>query len=68
MAMSVRFTEEQTERLRRQAEAEHRSMQAVVFDALDEYVERREHKVHLRRVLDRVLSEDQKILWRLGHE
>ena len=46
MAMNLRLTDEQTEALRRQAEAERRSMQAVIVTALDEYVER-----HARRAL-----------------
>ena len=38
MAMTLRLTEEQTEALRRKAEAEHRSMQQVAQSAIDAYV------------------------------
>ncbi len=40
--MTLRPSDDQTERLRRRAEAENRSMQAVVLDAIEEYIERRE--------------------------
>lgn len=38
MAMTLRLSEEQTEALRRKAEAEHRSMQQVARAAIDAYV------------------------------
>ena len=38
MAMTLRLSEEQTEALRRKAEAEHRSMQQVAQAAIDAYV------------------------------
>jgi hypothetical protein len=36
--MTLRLTDEQSEALRRRAEAEHRSMQQVVLAAIDAYV------------------------------
>jgi hypothetical protein len=39
MAMTLRLTDEQTEALRRAAEAEHRSMQQVALAAIDAYVQ-----------------------------
>jgi hypothetical protein len=38
--MTLRLTDEQTEALRRRAEAEHRSMQQVALAAIDAYVHR----------------------------
>ena len=38
MAMTLRLSDEQTEALRRKAEAEHRSMQQVALAAIDAYV------------------------------
>jgi hypothetical protein len=38
MAMTLRLSDEQTEALRRKAEAEHRSMQQVALAAIDTYV------------------------------
>jgi hypothetical protein len=38
MAMTLRLSDEQTEALRRKAEAEHRSMQQVAQAAIDAYV------------------------------
>ncbi|MQA84403.1 MAG: ribbon-helix-helix protein, CopG family [Streptosporangiales bacterium] len=41
MAMTLRLSDEQTEALRRQADAEGRSMQQVVRSAVEEYLARR---------------------------
>lgn len=38
VAMTLRLSDEQTEALRRKAEAEHRSMQQVALAAIDAYV------------------------------
>ena len=38
MAMTLRLSDEQTQALRRKAEAEHRSMQQVALAAIDAYV------------------------------
>ena len=40
--MTVRPDESQVERLRRRAETEGRSMQAIVLAAIDEYIDRRD--------------------------
>jgi predicted transcriptional regulator len=66
MAMTLRLTADETEALRRQAESEGLSMQDVARAAVREYVERRAHKVRVRRALDRVLAEDADVLKRLG--
>lgn len=47
MGMTLRTTEAQTEALRRQAEAEGRSMQQVALAAIDEYIARRQHKARV---------------------
>jgi predicted transcriptional regulator len=47
MAMTLRLTEAQNEELRRQAEREKRSMQAIARDAIDEYIERRSHRARV---------------------
>jgi predicted transcriptional regulator len=44
MAMNVRFTDEETQALREQAEVEHRSMDAVTRAAVREYIDRRRHR------------------------
>ena len=41
MAMTLRLTDEQAERLRATAEREHTSMQAVAIRAIEEYTTRR---------------------------
>lgn len=66
MGMVLRTTEEQTEALRRQAEAEGRSMHAVALSAIDEYIVRRQHRELVGSVLDRVIAEEGKVLKRLG--
>ena len=47
MAMNLRTTEQQAEALREQAEREGRSMQAVAWTAIDEYIGRRAHKARV---------------------
>jgi hypothetical protein len=66
MGMVLRTTEQQAEALRRQAEAEGRSMHAVVLSAIDEYIGRREHRALVDSVLDRVIDEEVAVLHRLG--
>jgi predicted transcriptional regulator len=63
--MTLRTSEAQTEALRRQAEAEGRSMQAVALSAIDEYIARREHKAKVSAVARRVVSEEAGVLERL---
>ncbi|KUI09948.1 CopG family transcriptional regulator [Mycolicibacterium acapulense] len=66
MGMTLRTSEQQTEALRRQAEAEGRSMQAVALSAIDEYIERRAHLADVKAVLDRVIEREQGVLRRLA--
>lgn len=66
MAMTLRPDDQLAEALRLQAEAEGRSQSAVVLDAVREYVERRAHQGRVNRVLDRVLTEEETVLRRLG--
>jgi predicted transcriptional regulator len=49
MAMTLRLTDDETADLRRQAEAEHRSMQEVARAAVREYIERRAHRSRVRQ-------------------
>ncbi|KUI22826.1 CopG family transcriptional regulator [Mycobacterium sp. GA-1285] len=66
MGMTLRTSEKQTEALRRQAEAEGRSMQAVALSAIDEYIERRSHQNDVKAVLDKVIEREQGLLRRLA--
>jgi predicted transcriptional regulator len=64
MAMTLRLTEEQAERLRETAAREHSSMQAVAARAIDEYTTRR---VALReQLLRQIVREDADVLRRLA--
>ena len=65
MGMTLRTSDEQTAALRRQAEAEGRSMQAVALAAIDEYIARRAHTAKVDAVLSRVLVEEAGVLERL---
>jgi predicted transcriptional regulator len=64
MAMTLRLTEEETEALRRTAEAEHRSMQDVARNAIAEYTQN--HRALRDRLLDRIFTEDENLLKRLA--
>nr|WP_231744529.1 CopG family transcriptional regulator [Mycobacterium sp. GA-1199] len=66
MGMTLRTSEKQAEALRRQAEAEGRSMQAVALSAIDEYIERRAHQNDVKTVLDKVVEREQGVLRRLA--
>ena len=65
MGMTLRTSAEQSDALRRQAEAEGRSMQAVALAAIDEYIARRAHSAKLDAVLQRVVAEESGVLERL---
>ncbi|WP_125078673.1 CopG family transcriptional regulator [Mycobacterium sp. P7213] len=65
MGMTLRTSDEQTEALRRQADAEGRSMQAVALSAIDEYIARRTHQANVATALQRVLREEAGVLERL---
>jgi predicted transcriptional regulator len=64
MAMTLRLTDEETELLRRTAEAEDRSMQDVAREAIREYTSR--HTARRDAALARIVSEDGALLDRLG--
>lgn len=65
MGMTLRTSEAQTEALRRQAELEGRSMQAVALSAIDEYIARRAHTDKVERAARRVVDEQAGLLERL---
>ena len=64
MAMTLRLTDEETELLRRTAEAEGRSMQEVAREAIREYGTR--HVQRRDALLERIITEDADLLDRLG--
>jgi predicted transcriptional regulator len=64
--MTLRLTEDETEALRRQAEAEHRSMQDVARAAVREYVDRRSLRVRVEQALDVLTPQYADLLERLG--
>lgn len=66
MAMTLRFTDEETAALRRRAELESRSMQEVARQAVREYVENHSRADLLDRVLDEELPRYAEALRRLG--
>ena len=66
MAMTLRFTEDETRALREQAAAEHRSMQDVARRAVAEYIERRRQDRRIDAAVDRVLDRDAELLCRLA--
>jgi len=66
MAMTLRLTDDETEALRRQAEAEGRSMQDVARQAVRAYVETHVRTALLDRVLDAELPRYAEALRRLG--
>jgi predicted transcriptional regulator len=66
MAMNVRFDEAETEALRRQAAAEHRSMQEVARAAVREYIDRRAHQDQVRESAQRNAERFAEVLHRLG--
>lgn len=64
MAMNLRLSDDETEALRAKAAQEGRSMQEVARTAIAQYVSDRPDR--LRRVIERVRSEDQELLERLS--
>jgi predicted transcriptional regulator len=66
MAMTLRLTDEETDALRRRAEAEQRSMQEVARAAVREYVERHEHDETVDRAAAWVVENFRDTLDRLG--
>jgi predicted transcriptional regulator len=65
MAINLRLTDQQTEQLRAQADAERRSMQSVAVTAIEDYISRRQHKSRVRAAIDEVVTQDAAILKRL---
>ncbi|MDN5917226.1 MAG: ribbon-helix-helix protein, CopG family [Pseudonocardia sp.] len=66
MAMTLRLTDEETELLRRRAEAEQRSMQDVARAAVREYVGRRDHDDEVDQAAAWVTGNFRDTLDRLG--
>jgi predicted transcriptional regulator len=66
MAVNLRPTPEQAERLRALAAAEGRSMHAVILAAIDEYLARHAKRTALDRVLESQLPRFDEALRRLG--
>jgi plasmid stability protein len=66
MAMTMRFTEDETEALRARAALENRSMQEVARQAVRDYIETNSRAELLDRVLDRELPRYAEALERLG--
>jgi hypothetical protein len=66
MAMNVRFTEEETELLRAQAQAEDRSMGDVTRAAVREYVQRHRHHDRVADALAVLGPRNADLLRRLG--
>jgi predicted transcriptional regulator len=66
MAMTLRPSGEQTERLRKQAESEGRSMQAVVLSAIDEYIDRRQRRRRVTELAEQGAERYREALDRLG--
>lgn len=66
MAMTLRMTDEETEALRKQAALEGRSMQALVHDAIHEYLERDAHRTRVAAVSALAAKRYRDVLRRLG--
>jgi predicted transcriptional regulator len=66
MAMTLRLSEDDTEALRAQAEAEGRSMQLVAQDAIREYIHRRTARANVARETAWVVDQYREALQRLG--
>lgn len=64
MAMNLRLSDDETDALRAKAEQEGRSMQEVAKTAIAQYVSDRPRR--LLSAIDRVRTEDQELLERLG--
>ncbi|MEO3885827.1 ribbon-helix-helix protein, CopG family [Nonomuraea sp. B5E05] len=66
MAMTLRLSDQQTEALRKRADAEGRSMQQVVLAAVDEYLARHAADEEVRRLGARSRERWRTVLDRLG--
>ena len=66
VAMTLRLTDDEADALRRQADAEQRSMQDVAREAIREYVARRSHLARVDDALDVLTPRYSDLLDRLG--
>ncbi|HEV2086964.1 MAG TPA: hypothetical protein VGR21_01505 [Cryptosporangiaceae bacterium] len=66
MAMTLRLDDQQTEALRRRAEAEQRSMQQIALDAVDEYIARHDRAERIKAVSTEYAERYADLLRRLG--
>jgi hypothetical protein len=66
MAMNLRLRPELQEKAARRAEAEHRSLNALISDALAEYLEKRDHTDRVAASADKMLPRYAETLRRLG--
>lgn len=64
--MTLRLTDDETEALRAQAEAEGRSMQDIARAAVREYVDRRTLRTSVEHALDELAPRYSDLLDRLG--
>jgi predicted transcriptional regulator len=64
MAMNLRLDDEEMAALRRRAEQEGRSMQEVAKAAINDYLTRRQYRLHA--AIERVRTEDAELLDRLS--
>lgn len=66
MAMTLRLPDELVERVRRQAEGEHISMQNLVVKATEEYVDRRSINGEIDVAMEKIKARYGDVLRRLG--
>jgi predicted transcriptional regulator len=66
MGMVLRLTDEETERLRKRAEAEHRSMHEVVRVALEAYLDTQDDDTRTRVLAREEVARWANVLRRLG--
>jgi predicted transcriptional regulator len=66
MAMTLRLPDELVERVRKQAEGEHISMQNLVVKATEEYVGRRSKRARILAAVDGIKVDYAEALKRLG--
>jgi predicted transcriptional regulator len=66
MAMTLRLSDEQTAALRERAEREHRSMQQIVLNAIDEYLVRTSRAEQIKTVSGKYADRYSDLLQRLG--
>jgi len=67
MAMTLRLSDTQSEALRREAELEHRSMQEVVLNLVDGYLDRKSRTRKRDTAIDEIVTQHHELLERLGN-